>query len=124
MRRQTLPFHRLQVYAKSYELALELHKCSLDFPTIEQYALGQQLRASSKSVPVNIAEGMGKQGSPKDVVRFIRIAIGSCDETQVWLDFALDLGYIDVEAHTDFHERYKEVGRMLTGLVKKWRREC
>ena len=115
-----MPYHRLDVYAKSYQLALEIHKVSLRFPKIEQYALAQQLRASSKSIPVNIAEGMGRQASPRDVVQFIRIALGSCDETRVWLDFARDLGYMDPEAHRDFEERYCEIGRMLTGLIRKW----
>ena len=115
-----MPYHRLDVYAKSYRLALDVHKMTLRFPRIEQYALAQQLRASSKSVPANIAEGMGKQSSPKDVVRFVRMAIGSCDESRVWLDFARDLGYIDVGTHQLFDERYQEVGRMLTGLVRKW----
>ena len=66
------------------------------------------------------AEGMGKQGSPKDVVRFVRMALGSCDETRVWLDFARDLGYIDAQIHSQCDEGYREIGRMLTGLVKKW----
>ena len=115
-----MPYHRLNVYRKAYQLALDVHKLTLHFPRIEQYALAQQLRASSKSIPVNIAEGMGKQGSPKDVVRFVRIALGSCDETRVWLDFARDLGYIDAQVHHQCDERYREIGRMLTGLVKKW----
>ena len=116
-----MPYHRLNVYRKSYELALEVHKLTLRFPRIEQYALAQQLRASSKSIPANIAEGMGKQSSPKEVVRFVRMALGSCDETRVWLDFARDLDYIEENTHDTLDEQYREVGRMLTGLVKKWR---
>ena len=55
-----MPYHRLDVYQKAYELALEVHRMSLEFPKLEQYGLAQQLRGSSKSIPVNIAEGMGK----------------------------------------------------------------
>ena len=50
-----MPYHRLKVYQKSYELALELHKITLRFPKIEQYELASQLRRSSKSIPANIA---------------------------------------------------------------------
>ena len=57
--------------------------------------MAQQLRAASKSIAVNIAEGMGKQESPAEVKRFIRIAIGSCDQTRVWLEFARDLSYLN-----------------------------
>ena len=115
-----MPYHRLDVYQKAYRLALDVHRFSLDFPKVEQYGLAQQVRASSKSIPVNIAEGMGKQESPADVKRFIRIAIGSCDETRVWLEFARDLGYLKPEQHAALEERYQEIGRMLRGVIKRY----
>jgi len=115
-----MPFHRLDVYKKSYGLALEVHKLTLNFPKSEQYDLARQLRNATKSIPVNIGEGMGRQESPKDVLHFIRIALGSCDETRIWLDFARDLGYIRPEQHKALDARYREVGRMLTGLRKRW----
>ena len=115
-----MPYHRLQVYQKAYQLALEIHKSSLGFPKIEQYGLAQQIRASSKSIVVNIAEGMGKQESPADVQRFVRISIGSCDETRVWLEFAKDLGYCEAKMYAELDMRYQEVGRMLTGVVKRY----
>ncbi len=113
-----MPYHRLQVYQKAYQLALEIHKLSLGFPKIEQYGLAQQIRASSKSIVVNIAEGMGKQESPADVQRFIRISIGSCDETRVWLEFAKDLGYCEAKRYAGFDMRYQEVGRMADGRTQ------
>ena len=115
-----MPYHRLDVYQKAYQLALEVHRISLGFPQLEQYGLAQQLRASSKSIAVNLAEGMGKQESAADVKRFVRIAIGSCDETRVWLEFARDLGYLDVLQQNALEERYQEVGRMLQGLIKRY----
>ena len=115
-----MPFHRLDVYRKSYCLALEVHKLTLNFPKVEQYGVARQLRDSTKSIPANIGEGMGRQESPRDVVHFIRIALGSCDETRIWLDFARDLGYIRAEQHKLLDARYCEVGRMLTGLRKRW----
>ena len=115
-----MPYHRLDVYRKAYQLALEVDRMSLEFPKLEQYGLAQQLRASSKSVPVNIAEGMGKQESAAEVRRFVRIAIGSCDETRVWLEFARDLGYVDQQQQAGLEQRYQEVGRMLQGIVKRY----
>ena len=115
-----MPFHRLDVFKKAYHLALEVHRFTLGFPKIEQYGLARQLRDSSKSIPANIGEGMGRQESPKDVVHFIRMALGSADETRIWLDFARDLGYISRRDHEDLDKRYREVGRMLTGLRKRW----
>jgi four helix bundle protein len=115
-----MPYHRLDVFKKSYALALELHRESLKFPKHEQYEFAQQLRRSSKSISANIAEGMGKQESNADVRRFIRIAVGSCDESRVWLEFARDLGYMTKERQREYDLRYQEVGRMLQGLIKKY----
>jgi len=115
-----MPYHRLGVYTKSYQLALELHKLTLRFPKHEQYELAQQLRRSSKSIPANIAEGMGKQESKADVRRYIRIALGSCDESRVWLEFARDLGYISQRDQKGLESRYQEVGRMLQGVIKRY----
>ena len=115
-----MPYHKLDVFKKSYVLALELHRLSLNFPKLEQYELAQQLRKSSKSIPANIAEGMGKQESHADVRRFTRIAIGSCDESRVWIEFAADLGYIPKPQQREFDERYKEIGRMLQGIIKRY----
>jgi four helix bundle protein len=115
-----MPYHRLEVYQKAYRLALEVHSMSLAYPKIEQYGLAQQIRASSKSIAANIAEGMGKQESPADVKRFIRMAIGSCDETRVWLEFSKDLGYIDEGVRARCEAGYQEIGRMLRGVIRKY----
>ena len=70
-------FEDLEVYQRSYQLALELHKLSLQFPKIEQYALADQIRRASKSVCANIAEGFARQrSSSADFHRFIILAIG------------------------------------------------
>jgi four helix bundle protein len=111
---------KLDVFRKAYDLSLAIHRRSLDFPKIEQWELAQQLRRSSKSICANLAEGMGKQTSPKEVVRFLRMALGSCEETQVWLKYSVDLGYLVPEEHEGFWSGYGEVGRMLSGLIKYW----
>lgn len=111
---------RLSVFQKAYDLSLTIHKRSLSFPKLEQIELASQLRRSSKSICANVGEGLGKQASSKDVIRFLRMAIGSCDETRIWLKYARDLGYLDPGEYEQLHDGYCEVGRMLSGLVKYW----
>lgn len=115
-----MPYHRLSVYCKAYDLALKVHQKSLVFPKQEQFELAAQLRKASKSIPANIAEGMGKQESKAEVKRYIRIAIGSCDEARVWLEFAKDLGYLSETIYAEFDKRYQEIGRMLMGIIKRY----
>ncbi len=115
-----MPFHNLDVYRKAYDLSLAVHRRTLSFPKFEQYELASQLRRSSKSICSNIGEGMGRQASPQDVVRYLRMALGSCDETRIWLEYARDLGYLEPEAFDRWHDGYCEVGRMINGLIARW----
>ena len=114
------PYHNLDVYRKAYQLALRIHKESLGFPKFEQYELAQQLRRSSKSIVVNVVEGMGRQDSPAEVHRFIRIAMGSCDESRIWLDFAKDLTYLDEPAYGQLTAGFIEIGKMLRGILNRY----
>jgi len=38
-------------------------------------------------------------------------------ETQVWVDFALDCGYISRENYEHLTAGYEEVGKMLSGMM-------
>jgi hypothetical protein len=51
----------LEVFRRAYQLSLEVHRASLEFPRIEQWALADQVRRSSKSICANLAEGFAKQ---------------------------------------------------------------
>ena len=48
----------LEVFKKAYRISLDVHRRSLDFPPIEQYALGDQVRRASKGICANLAEGL------------------------------------------------------------------
>ena len=115
-------FEDLEVYQRAYKLALELHRASLNFPKIEQYALADQVRRASKSVCANLAEGFARQrSSSADFHRFVVLAIGSSDEMKVWLKFCSDLGYIGIDDVTHMRSEYSEIARMLHGLMNKWK---
>lgn len=118
-----MPYHNLEVFKKAYALSLEVHRLTLGFPRFEEIETGRQIRRASKSITANIVEGMARQKSPRDLLRFLRDAMGSCDETRLWLDYARDLGYVKPEQHAGWTDRYCEVGRMLNGLISKWSRE-
>ena len=115
-------FEDLEVFQRAYRVSLEIHKASLDFPQVEQYALADQLRRASKSICGNLAEGHAKQHiSPAEFRRFVAIALGSAEEMRVWLRYALDLGYIEAKPWQAWRDEYREIARMLQGLHKSWR---
>jgi four helix bundle protein len=113
----------LEVFRRAYVLSLELHRASLEFPRIEQFALADQLRRSSKSICANLAEGFARQSqSAAEYRRYLTVAIGSSDETQLWLRYCVDLGYIEEVAGRRWIADYVEISKMLRGLHASWSR--
>jgi four helix bundle protein len=113
-------YRDLRVYRQSYELGKDIHQVTHQFPKHEQYELGSQLRRAAISIPLNIAEGYGKKVSAADFKRFILMAMGSCNEVQVLLDYAEDFGYMSLEQHQNQWEAYDQLGRQLNKLHQNW----
>ena len=110
-------FEDLDVFKRAYRVSLEVHRASLDFPAIEQRALGDQVRRASKSICANLAEGMGKQSSSvPEFRRFVAMAVGSADEMRVWVRYCYDLDYIDETVWVRWRDEYQEIAKMLQGL--------
>jgi four helix bundle protein len=113
-------FEDLEVFRRAYAVSLEIHKATLEFPKIETFALADQIRRASKSIPGNVAEGFGKQrSSMAEFKRFLIMAVGSADEMQVWLKYAGDLNYVDRETCDRWRGEYRQIARMLQGLYSK-----
>jgi four helix bundle protein len=110
-------FRDLKVYQLAYESAMEIFRESKSFPPEEKYSLTDQVRRSSRSVAGNIAEGYRKKRYPRMFVNKMSDADGEATETQVWLDFARDCGYLSVERQAGLTAKYEEVGRMLGGMI-------
>ena len=108
----------LEVFKRAYSVSLEIHKASLDFPKIEQYALADQIRRASKGICANLAEGFAKQQSKAEFKRYIQMAMGSADEMRVWLRYCLDLGYLNEKQWKIWYSEYEQIARMLQGLAK------
>jgi four helix bundle protein len=121
MRESIGSFEDLEVFRRAYRVSLEAHRASLGWPAIEQRALADQVRRSSKSICANLAEGFAKQRrSAAEYRRFLLMAIGSADEMRVWLRYGLDLGYVDEATWKRWRDEYQEVARMLQGLYSSW----
>jgi four helix bundle protein len=107
----------LEVFGRAYRVSLEVHRASLEFPRIEQFALADQVRRASKSICANLAEGFGRQQQSKpEFRRFLMMALGSADEMQVWAMYCRDLGYIGADMAERWQGEYREIARMLSGL--------
>jgi len=112
----------LEVFKKAYEVSLEIHTASLEFPSHEQLrGMADQMRRASKGICANIAEGYGKQRVSKaEFKRYLQMAIGSADEMRIWLSYCKDLGYLDDGEYEIWRETYQTIAKMLVGLHKNW----
>jgi len=117
-------YRDLKVYQLSYELALEIHELTKTFPKEEKYALVDQIRRSSRSVPTNLAQAWKKRRYKKAFISKVIDSSGEAGETEVWLHFSLDFGYLDEGKHDEMIDRYDEVGKMLQGMIDKADKFC
>jgi four helix bundle protein len=101
---------------------MELFWTTKSFPKEELYSLTDQARRASRSISANIVEGWSKRHYENVFKRHLLDAIGSCDETKLWLDFARDCKYIEDARHKELTAGYEEVGKMLHGLFENWQK--
>lgn len=110
-------YRDLKVYQLAYKLAMEIFHESKSFPKEERYSLTDQIRRSSRSVATNIAEGFRKRRYPNMFVSKMADADSEAAETQVWLDFARDCGYISLKRYDELIDGYEGVGKMLGSMI-------
>ena len=108
---------QLKVYLAAYKLAMEIFNGSKLFPKEERYSLTDQIRRSSRSVVANIAEGFRKRRYPNMFISKLADADSEATETQVWIDFAHDCGYLSQKHHDELIAGYEEIGRMLGAMI-------
>lgn len=115
---ENFSYRNLQVYQLSKDFVLFVYKLLRLFPKEETYALCDQLRRSSVSVPSNIVEGMSRT-SLKEQLHFIEIAYGSLCEAMCQLELAHELRYISEEQLKQAEEKVTSIAKMLSGLKRK-----
>lgn len=108
----------LKVFRLAYTLAMEIFKLSKSFPQEERYSLTSQIWRSSRSVAANIAEGFRKRQYPNMFMSKLADSDAEATETQVWLDFARDCGYLATREHGTLAARYEEIGKMLHAMIR------
>ena len=112
----------LLVYQQARRLALEVSALTKTFPRQEQWELGRQLRASSRSVAANIVEGRAKRNSAAEFKRHLMIAYGECAETHFWIELARDEGCGTAQKCEPLRQSYSRLGMLIHNLWKEWRK--
>ena len=106
----------LEVFKLAFELAVRIHKTSLELPKFELYEQGSQIRRSSKSIKDQIVEGYGRRRYKADFIKFLVYSQSSCDETQSQLDMLENL-YPEIEEFKSLITEYDILGKKLNSFI-------
>jgi four helix bundle protein len=106
-----------KVYKLGFDLAMRIYEISKLFPKEERYSLTDQIRRSSRSVCVCLAESWRKKKYEAYFVSKVSDSDMENTETQTWLEFALACGYIDEDLKNSLMMQSDEVGRLLHHMI-------
>jgi four helix bundle protein len=82
----------------------------------KDFALKDQMRRSTISIPAIIAEGFERDGN-KEFIKFLSIAKGSAGELRSHLLLALDQGYLSNSDYEPIEILLLETSRLIGGLM-------
>jgi len=117
--------HRdLETYQIAFGAAMEIFELTKKFPKEEKFSLTDQVRRASRSVCANLGEAFRKRRYPKSFSAKLSDSEGEAAETQVWLDFSLECGYMEKVAYERLFQVYEQVIGKLVNMAlnpEKWR---
>ena len=109
--------HDLEVYQTAFNLAMEIFQKSKSFPKEERYSLTDQVRRSSRSVCANLAEAWRKRRYEASFLSKLSDTEAESAETQVWLEFAVQCGYLEVEVGQELSASYDNILGKIVSLI-------
>jgi four helix bundle protein len=107
----------LDVYQRSFAAAMRVFFLSKEFPSEEKFSLTSQCRRSSRSVAANLTEAWRKRKYPAAFVSKLSDAEAEAAETQTWIQFAVECGYVDKETATPLYSEYDKIIGMLVKMA-------
>ncbi len=112
-------FRELRAYQQARHEINRIFERTKTFPLEERFSLTDQVRRSSPAVKSMIAEAWAHRRYPACFVSKLTDAIGEANETQSWLDDALDCGYIKAAQHQELDAAWQSIGGMISNMITK-----
>ncbi len=112
-------YKELDVWQRAIKLVKNIYEIVEQFLKKENYALSDQVRRSSVSIPNNIAEGFTRNFT-KEFIHFLYIALGSASELETQLIIAKEVGYMDTI--DNLIDDLAVIKKMINSLISSLRR--
>lgn len=113
-------FRDLEIYQESLKLAKDIHYLVKKYPAREMYLLVDQSLRASRSVPSLISEGWAKRRQVKSFQKYLRDAVGECNEMMNHVEQAELFGYMPKRQAKDLIERYDRLASRIHKLKDNW----
>ena len=97
------------------DLSLQAYRLTSSFPKAEMFGLTSQIRRAAASIPANIAEGWGREGT-KEFIQYLRQAQGSLSELETHLLLAERLDFVPSGA--TILRDIESISKMLRSLIR------
>jgi four helix bundle protein len=112
-------FGDLRAYQQARQETNPIFEITKAFPKDERFSFTDQIRRSSRAVKSMIAEAWAHRRYPASFISKLTDAIGEANETQSWLDDALDCGYIEASQRQDLDSAWQPIGGMIANMIIK-----
>ncbi len=110
-------YRELEVYQNARGLALNIFEMTKQFPPEERYSMIDQMRRSSRSVCANLAEAWRKRRYKAAFISKLSDSETEASETQVWMELAVDCGYLSKSEAAMLDDQYDKVIAQLTTMI-------
>lgn len=111
------------MYQLAFKTSMEIYHLTKTFPKDEIFSLTSQIRRSSRSVSANIAEAFRKRRYEKSFISKLSDSESEAAETQVWLDYSLECGYISRDLYQKLFNEYDNIIGKIVNMINhpdKW----
>ncbi|MBN2087899.1 four helix bundle protein [Candidatus Peregrinibacteria bacterium] len=107
----------LKVYTIASQLEVEVFEITNQIEYSWKIAQVYQVKRSSSSVSANINEGWSRRFYPKDYIRFLAIALGSCDETKHHIKVMYNIKCVSEPDYLNLYKKYKNLSVRILNLI-------
>jgi len=111
------------VFQSAFKSSMEIFKIARSFPKEETFSLTSQILRSSRSVSANIAEAFRKRRYEKAFIAKLSDSEAEAAETQVWLDYSIECGYLSRQNYQRIYSDYENIIGMIVTMIQhpeKW----
>ncbi len=115
----TKSHEELDVYKMAFDSAMRIFDLSSKFSREETYSLTDHIRRSSKSVCSKIAEAWRKRRYEAAFLSKLSDAESEAAETQVWIRFAVECGYLARETGDELCKIFDNILGKLVTMINK-----